>query len=52
MYGMYTKIYNYTGIFVFLADLGLYAISIREISAKEKDAEKIVGNVMTLRLIL
>ncbi|MDD2907655.1 MAG: oligosaccharide flippase family protein [Candidatus Gracilibacteria bacterium] len=52
MYGLYSKIYNYTGIFVFLADLGLYAISIREISNNRENSSKIVGNVMTLRLIL
>ncbi|QFR38937.1 oligosaccharide flippase family protein [Candidatus Gracilibacteria bacterium 28_42_T64] len=52
LYGLYSKVYNYIGIFVFLADLGLYAIAIREISANKKDSEKIVGNVMSLRLIL
>lgn len=52
MYGLYSKIYNYIGIFVFLADLWLYAISIREISNNKKDSAKIVWNVMTLRLIL
>ncbi|MDD3145425.1 MAG: oligosaccharide flippase family protein [Candidatus Gracilibacteria bacterium] len=52
MYGLYSKIYNYIGIFVFLADLGLYAISIREISNDKENSSKIVGNVMTLRLIL
>ena len=52
MYGLYTKIYNYIWIFVFLADLWLYAISIREISNNKKDSAKIVWNVMTLRFIL
>jgi len=52
MYWLYSKIYNYTWIFVFLADLWLYAISIREISNNPKDSSKIVWNVMTLRLIL
>lgn len=52
MYWLYTKIYNYIGIFVFLADLWLYAISIREISNNKKDSSKIVWNVMSLRLIL
>ena len=54
MYWLYSKIYNYTWIFVFLADLWLYAISIREITNAEskEEASKIVGNVMTLRLIL
>lgn len=52
MYWLYSKIYNYTWIFVFLADLWLYAISIREISNNPKDSSKIVWNVMSLRLIL
>lgn len=52
MYWLYSKIYNYTWIFVFLADLWLYAISIREISNNPKDSSKIVWNVMTLRLVL
>lgn len=52
MYGLYSKIYNYTWIFVFLADLWLYAISIREISNNKENSSKIVWNVMTLRLIL
>ena len=52
MYWLYSKIYNYTWIFVFLADLGLYAISIREISNNKENSSKIIWNVMTLRLIL
>ena len=52
MYGLYSKIYNYIWIFVFLADLWLYAITIREITANKNDSAKIVWNVMTLRLIL
>lgn len=51
MYGLYSKIYNYIWIFVFLADLWLYAITIREITANKEDSSKIVWNVMTLRLI-
>ena len=42
LYGLYLKIYNYIGIFVFLADLGLYTIAIREISANKSDTKKIV----------
>ena len=51
MYGLYSKIYNYIWIFVFLADLWLYAIAIREITANKLDSAKIVWNIMTLRLI-
>jgi len=52
LYWLYSKVYNYIGIFVFLADLWLYAITIREITNNKKDSSKIVWNVMTLRFIL
>lgn len=52
LYGLYLKIYNYISIFVFLADLWLYTIAIREISANKKDTQKIVWNVLTIRVIL
>ncbi len=52
LYWLYSKIYNYIWIFVFLADLGLYAITIREITNDKEKSSKIVWNVMTLRLIL
>ena len=52
LYGLYSKIYNYIWIFVFLADLWLYAITIREITNNKEDSWKIVWNVMSLRLIL
>lgn len=52
LYWLYLKIYNYIWIFVFLADLWLYTIAIREISANKPDTKKIVWNIMSLRLIL
>lgn len=52
MYGNYNKIYSYLWIFAFLADLGLYTITVREISRKPKDIQKIVWNVLTLRIWL
>ncbi len=52
LYWLYSKIYNYIWIFVFLADLWLYAITIREITNNKNDSSKIVWNVMTLRLLL
>ncbi len=52
MYWQYNKIYNYLSIFTFLADLWLYTISVREISKDKNNAAKIIGNVMSLRLIL
>jgi len=50
-YWLYSKIYNYLWIFAFLADLWLYTIWIREISKNRDNAEKIAGNILTLRTI-
>ena len=52
IYWLYSKIYNYIWIFVFLADLGLYAIAIREITNNKNNTSEIVWNVMSLRLVL
>lgn len=52
LYWLYSKVYNYIWIFVFLADLWLYAITIREITNDKANSSKIVWNVMSLRLIL
>ncbi len=52
LFWLYSKVYNYLGIFAFLADLGLYTITIREITKNKEDSKKIVSNVMTLRSIL
>ncbi|MDF1682802.1 MAG: oligosaccharide flippase family protein [Patescibacteria group bacterium] len=41
-YGLYSKIYNYSSIFVFLADLGLYTITIREITNNKSNTKKII----------
>jgi len=41
LYWLYSKIYNYIWIFVFLADLWLYAITIREITNNKDKTEKI-----------
>lgn len=51
-YGLYSKIYNYLSIFSVIADLGLYTITVREISAHKNDhlkVQNIVGNILTLR---
>ncbi len=50
MYWQYNKIYNYLSIFTFLADLWLYAVTIREISKDQKNASYIIWNIMSLRL--
>lgn len=51
-YGLYSKVYNYLSIFSVIADLGLYTITVREISEHKDDHQKvqnIVGNILTLR---
>lgn len=52
LFWLYSKVYNYLWIFAFLADLGLYTITIREITKNRENSSKIVSNVMTLRFIL
>ena len=51
LFGTYNKIFNYIFIFAFLVDLGLYAMTIKEISADKKNSEYIFWNILTLRLI-
>ncbi len=51
-YGLYSKIYNYLSIFAVIADLGLYTITVRELTKHaddEKMVAKISSNVLTLR---
>jgi len=52
LYGSYNKVFSYLGIFAFLADLWLYTITVREISNKKVSSEKIIWNVLTLRILL
>lgn len=52
LYGNYNKVYSYLGIFAFLADLWLYTLAIREISRWEHTKEKIIWNILTLRMIM
>lgn len=52
LFWLYNKVYNYLSIFAFLADMGLYTIAIREISKGKEEQAKIVGNIMSLRLVL
>ncbi|MBA7490639.1 lipid II flippase MurJ [subsurface metagenome] len=49
-YGNYNTIIAYLGIFAVLADLGLYMIMVRDMSQRPKEQEKIVGNVLGLRI--
>ena len=53
-YGLYSKIYNDLSIFAVIADLGLYTITVRELTKYEDDpkmVEKISGNVLSLRTL-
>lgn len=52
LYGTYNKVFSYLGIFAFLADLWLYTITVREISNGKVSAEKIIWNVLSLRILL
>jgi O-antigen/teichoic acid export membrane protein len=51
LFWVYNKIFNYIFIFAFLVDLGLYAITIKEISANKKNTEYIFWNILSLRLL-
>lgn len=53
-YGLYSKIYNYLSIFAVIADLGLYTITVRELTKYKDDSEmvaKISGNILSLRTL-
>ena len=53
-YGLYSKIYNYLSIFSVIADLGLYTITVRELSIHEENkamVRKISANILTLRTV-
>ncbi len=51
-YGHYTAIYDYMAIFAIVADFGLFTIAVREMAHDEKQIEKIIGNVLSIRTIL
>jgi len=51
-YGKYTIALSYMGLFMALADMGLYAITTREISRENADEESIVGKIFLLRLLI
>jgi O-antigen/teichoic acid export membrane protein len=53
-YGLYSKIYNYLSIFAVIADLGLYTITVRELTRHQDDTEmvaRISGNILSLRTL-
>lgn len=49
--GAYNSAYGYLQLFAILADFGLYAVSVREVSAA-KDKEKVLGGLLVLRSII
>ena len=53
-YGLYSKIYTYLSIFSVIADLGLYTMSVREMTKYQGDPKRlrvISGTIMSLRAI-
>lgn len=53
-YGLYSKIYNYLSIFAVIADMGLYTITVRELTKYADDPKmvaKISGNILSLRTL-
>lgn len=49
--GAYNSAYGYLQLFAILADFGLYAVSVREVSAA-KDKEKVLGGLLVLRSVI
>ncbi len=51
-FGDYATVLAFFAFFSALADLGLYAVTTREISRFQKDEENIISNIFTLRLVI
>ncbi len=51
-YGQYVLVYEFLAFFGIAADLGLFTIAVKEMSADEKKIPKIIGNVLSLRTFL
>ncbi len=51
-FGQYSTIIAFLGLFVVMADFGLYLYVVREISRPEQDSNKIISNALGLRLTL
>lgn len=49
--GSYNSAYGYLQLFAILADFGLYAVSVREVS-RTKDKERVLGTLITLRCLI
>lgn len=50
-FGEYSTVVAFLSFFAALLDLGLNSISTREISRKEEETEKIIGNILSLRIV-
>lgn len=48
--GKFNTITTYINFFIVIADLGLFAVTVREISQKPEQEKKILSNVITIRL--
>jgi O-antigen/teichoic acid export membrane protein len=51
-YGRYTLALTYMQLFAVLADVGLFTIVVRDISRSPERTEELVGNTLSLRLLL
>lgn len=49
--GNYNTITTYINFFIVIADLGLFSVTVREISKKPENEQKIINNVFAIRLI-
>ncbi len=50
-YGNYVTAYEFLAFFGILADGGLFALAVREMSKKPQDSQHILGNIFSIRLI-
>jgi len=51
-YGNYVTAYEFLAFFGIIADAGLFAIAVREMSKNREKSEFVLGNIFSLRLIL
>ena len=52
LYGQYATMFDYISFFAIAADFGLYTIGIREMAKQKQEVPFILGNILSLRLIL
>jgi O-antigen/teichoic acid export membrane protein len=51
-YGNYLTTYEFLAFFGIIADAGLFAIAVREISKNKQDSKFVFGNILSMRLLL